>query len=538
MKKLLLTVLFLLVFPSFVSAQTISCINLKNNMRQGMKNTNTNNEVVLLQNFLKANGFFYATPNGSFGPATLLAVKKFQSSMGMGIQGTPGYGGVGPKTRAKIKEMTCGKAVTTSVTTPTSSENVVSVTYSAQTSTGVQNQATTYQLQSEFLKNEPIAQQIASGQLKSYDIKNYGFILGAVKPNANNSDFAYRFISGIRMTGQIIGRNTAGGQYPSVGLLNKFQSYWGIPISPYIDIVVLKKLDSILASREPVEKSLAMSFPLYSHLIDAPINQETKTHVAYLFAQTFKELPSSIVVWSEQNFKDYFVLQLSGHYSNINSPDYKICDAFLYDGVGDNCSVMANYYPKVFDDFDTMNTKIHEYAHYIDRNLYSRNPNTSQGAIDTTNFYAISYDISNFSISPTSGWKAYALKNTSNTKYERVSSYARGWGSVEADGVFRTTAYEDFAESFAMYVTQGKIFRKLAETNPVLGQKYEWLKQNVFGGQEYQSGDIAGITTIKARPTGLFEEVATGAGNVRDYTQSLPDFVWNYKFLAGSVATK
>ena len=472
-------------------------------------------QVTELQQTLTNLGFYSGPISGYFGGLTKAAVVKFQITNNV----VPAIGYFGSLSRAKLNQLAQGKSATQPPVTTISA----------------QNQSTTFQLQSEFLKNELIAQQIASGQMNTYDIKNYGFILGATSPNANREDFAYRFISGIRMTGQIIGRNTVGGTYPSEGLLNKFQLYWGIPVSPNIDAVVLKKLDAILASRETNEKTLAISFPLYDHFIDAPKNQETKTHVAYLFAQVFKELPSSIVVWSEQNFKDYFSLQLKGHYSNLDSSDYKICDTFLYDGVGDGC-VSITGYPKVLDDFDTMNTKIHEYAHYLDRNLYSRNQSTSQGVIDTTGFYSISFDLSNSG--PSTFGKAYALKNPSNYKNELVSSYARGWGGVQTDGVTRFSPYEDFAESFAMYVVQGKVFRKLSETNTILSQKYNWLKQNVFNGQEYQSGDIAGIATIKARPTGSFDEIATGAFNIRDYTQSLPDFVWNYQFLNGSKATK
>ena len=43
--------------------------------------------------------------NGSFGPKTLAAVKRFQEKYGIAKKGQTGYGLVGPKTRAKIKEL-------------------------------------------------------------------------------------------------------------------------------------------------------------------------------------------------------------------------------------------------------------------------------------------------------------------------------------------------------------------------------------------------------------------------------------------------
>lgn len=103
------------------------------------------------------------------------------------------------------------------------------------------------------------------------------------------------------------------------------------------------------------------------------------------------------------------------------------------------------------------------------------------------------------------------------------------------------SAAEDFAESFSLYVTDGKVFRKLAELSDVLRQKYDWLKNNVFNGQEYQSGDIQSVNILKQQPNLVGDELAkqaTGAFNVVDYSTSLPNFVWNYKFVNGSLVPK
>ncbi len=63
------------------------------------------NEVIVLQNFLKAQGDFTDGITGFFGQLTLAAVKHFQVRMGISGPGLPGYGVVGPKTRAKINSM-------------------------------------------------------------------------------------------------------------------------------------------------------------------------------------------------------------------------------------------------------------------------------------------------------------------------------------------------------------------------------------------------------------------------------------------------
>ena len=48
--------------------------------------------------------------------------------------------------------------------------------------------------------------------------------------------------------------------------------------------------------------------------------------------------------------------------------------------------------------------------------------------------------------------------------------------------------FEDFAESYNYYVLHGNEFRKLARSNHVLRQKYNFLKTRIFGGKEYVNG--------------------------------------------------
>lgn len=130
MKKSLLTTLLLASLFSFVSAQsslgdtepgdegTLSssekvCYDLQRNL--GQKNIGiyrnsdryTNNEVTKLQNFLQDYNFLNVEATGYFGTKTLAAVKSFQRSSNILASGY-----VGPITRAKIKEMSCGGGVT------------------------------------------------------------------------------------------------------------------------------------------------------------------------------------------------------------------------------------------------------------------------------------------------------------------------------------------------------------------------------------------------------------------------------------------
>ncbi len=83
---------------------SIACADLTRNLRYGMKDTEMNANVSMLQDFLFEKGFLKATPTGFFGRATVNAVIAFQKANGIVASSF-----VGPLTRAKIKEIDCKK---------------------------------------------------------------------------------------------------------------------------------------------------------------------------------------------------------------------------------------------------------------------------------------------------------------------------------------------------------------------------------------------------------------------------------------------
>lgn len=72
-------------------------------------------EVTLLQTLLSKKGYFSGTPNGTFGPLTEAAVKRFQSA-----QGLSALGAVGPQTRDALNKLSSGTSVTPSVSSSSS----------------------------------------------------------------------------------------------------------------------------------------------------------------------------------------------------------------------------------------------------------------------------------------------------------------------------------------------------------------------------------------------------------------------------------
>ncbi len=55
-------------------------------------------------------------------------------------------------------------------------------------------------------------------------------------------------------------------------------------------------------------------------------------------------------------------------------------------------------------------------------------------------------------------------------------------------GYSLSNPYEEFAETYAMYVLHGRLFRAYAGNNLKLDQKYRFMKNEVFDGNEYDLG--------------------------------------------------
>ena len=118
--------------PTFAHA---ACLNLTADLSQGITDATAGGQVIALQNYLVAAGYLNAAPNGVFGPATLAAVKSFQTANNISATGT-----VGPLTRAALELKSCGVAPTptpVATPTPTLTPTPVATPQSAPTATSI-----------------------------------------------------------------------------------------------------------------------------------------------------------------------------------------------------------------------------------------------------------------------------------------------------------------------------------------------------------------------------------------------------------------
>jgi hypothetical protein len=141
-------------------------------------------------------------------------------------------------------------------------------------------------------------------------------------------------------------------------------------------------------------------------------------------------------------------------------------------------------------------TVLHEYAHYLDGFFHPipKYPDlTHLGGIDTSGFYMINYDLNDpCSFDECHPYEDSCFRMRSTNPMDWIS-----WYGFKAGGYLNcpegySNAVEEFAEAFAMYVTAGRQFRAAAYQNGFIAEKYQWLKQNVFVGMEYDTDLIQG----------------------------------------------
>lgn len=133
------------------------------------------------------------------------------------------------------------------------------------------------------------------------------------------------------------------------------------------------------------------------------------------------------------------------------------------------------------------NIFLHELGHVVDLNFLKGN---ESGFSDKFDFFGSPIDMSD----PSIGY--YGISFDSNDKvkdeiseFDFVSGYAK------------ENIFEDFAETFLMYIKYGPEFRSLIVDNKELESKYVFIRENVFDGYEF---DIA--ETSKESVLSLFSE--------------------------------
>ena len=108
------SILGIVAYLTPITASASTCVQINSDLSYGQTDSTYGGSISILQNYLQSLGYLSATPNGHFGPSTLLAVKAYQTANSIS---NTGY--AGPLTRASISQKTCSASPATTVNTPT-----------------------------------------------------------------------------------------------------------------------------------------------------------------------------------------------------------------------------------------------------------------------------------------------------------------------------------------------------------------------------------------------------------------------------------
>jgi hypothetical protein len=123
-------------------------------------------------------------------------------------------------------------------------------------------------------------------------------------------------------------------------------------------------------------------------------------------------------------------------------------------------------------DDEMVSVLIHELGHVTDLGgLKSINGGASAFVDRTKTFFNDDLSVDFYSLS----WKDSDTLKMDIVHTDFVSGYAM------------SNCFEDFAESFLFYRMHGEKFRYLGESSDVLSAKYDFFKEHVFAGKEFQT---------------------------------------------------
>ncbi|MCX6815968.1 MAG: dockerin type I repeat-containing protein, partial [Candidatus Aenigmarchaeota archaeon] len=370
------------------------------------------------------------------------------------------------------------------------------------------------QLKADFFKNDLIAKNIASGT-DTYDMNDFSHVCGLQSGKSN--EYGFKILNGIKQLGYLNVKSCqTAGDRPGLIMLRDFKIHNNLQDTGIVDKDTIIKLDDLLYSVEIRDKAIGPSFTCYQYIKDAPLNDVSKDHLAFLYKLAMDVYPEEYRIKQNECFNGQ-TYPMPFDYSRV------LCDQSYWPAYDGYCNDQGTYDLDgsiSIDDSLLVNREVHDQAHFIDGNVYGK-----LNKVDTTQFYNISYYIDDSFIGQSDGWRYYKIR-TDMSDHEQVKAnffqYGQGWESNSRPGYY--TAYEDFAVSIEMYVMQGIVFRDYMSDKPALAAKYNWIKNNVFYGKEFNTGD----PNYKSYVPDL-SQIGHGIGAAGGIAEMRPNYVWDYK---------
>lgn len=89
------------------------------------------------------------------------------------------------------------------------------------------------------------------------------------------------------------------------------------------------------------------------------------------------------------------------------------------------------------------------------------------------------------------------VDNQTSKKHITPNDFVSGYASY--------SPFEDFAESYLMYITQGHTFKDMTKQSDTMNNKYAFLRQRVFDGTEFAFQDIVRPTLLADNESRVFD---------------------------------
>ena len=325
-------------------------------------------------------------------------------------------------------------------------------------------------------------------------------------------NFEYKILSALRMLGYSFSKDKSDIRPAYVIILEQFKKENNIPVdnnpdTEIIDINTMKLIDLKLKNLEDTVFISSSRFSLNDNVISDNLNGVSPEFISSIIVVSLEALPQEYIDLNRENMLNCFVRQcgagVSGGFrsfiieKNTNNeifvpPNHNNFDFYNWRLLGDFGNEKINP-DRIVPVYMEVSIIIHEYVHYLDSAVYPQKQGTKQGIIDTLEFYKISFDKIDNEVFPIYGRRNQVTLKDNMDENDFIDNYAM---SKARDGFV-----EDFAESFAAYVVSGNDFRQKASSNEVLKMKYDWLKNNVFNGIEYDTD----LPRVNSKPEYVFD---------------------------------
>lgn len=323
---------------------------------------------------------------------------------------------------------------------------------------------------SKFFNNDSTAQRILHNE-ETYNTSRFTVCPASDAEVIDSSNYGFKLLNALKQLGYYFPPTEC---YTFKVLINRFQSDNGLSVSDILDKETLLEIDKQLAQVEK-EDVIGKEFVCFAYLQEAPKNDASQEHRAAILHTAINVFPDKLRLQKSDCSNPQVQLGIT---DTNNSVKY-------WPAYDENNQLREDFSIETLplDDFTIFKTMVHEYAHFIDCNITG-----VDYCINTDDFYNISFNIDNYK--DDNGWRMYTLRfNLDDPKEAQLNffSYAEGF-YLEYAPQYRT-AYEDFAVSVEMYVTNGIVFRDYMEDKPILKRKYDFIKEHVFLGKEFNTGD-------------------------------------------------